>query len=241
VATAAPAPPTQAKLIPIVSTAEVGDAVTLARLYSARWPQQENIIRDWLLPLGLDTNHGYARTAVEHAEVAKQRAALSQRRDTLVRWTDGARQHGRRASARYHKRWKHLKERGDALYRVLNAHISKLGQQGVSPELCRMESKAMQRLADAEPLELRYGMERALRESNDEHRKLERYCREQQIVWERDSVRVTFRPFNDRQLNRDLRDICQRVMVAAPHLPDGRRLLVTIGAAHRLSLDVSPQ
>ena len=308
VATAAPAPPTQAKLIPIVSTAEVGDAVTLARLYIARWPVQENIIRDWLLPLGLDTNHGYARTAVEHSEVAKQRAALSQRRDTLVRWTDGARQRGRRASARYHKRWKHLKERGDALYRVLNAHISKLGQQRVSPELCRMESKAMQRLADAELLELRYGMERALRESNDEHRKLERYCREQrtvlraledlnareqqmyelnndkdqimtvckvalanlgmwvrdqyfpatyahatwkrlepffklpgQIVWERDSVRVTFRPFNDRQLNRDLRDVCQRVMVAAPHLPDGRRLLVTIGAAHRLSLDVSPQ
>jgi hypothetical protein len=308
VATAAPAAPTQAKLIPIVSTAEVGDALTLARLYMARWPQQENIIRDWLLPLGLDTNHGYTKTAVEHSEVAKQRQALSQRRDTLVRWADGARERGRRASARYHKRWKHLKERGDELYRALNAHISKLGRQGVSPELCRLQSKAMQRLADAELLELRYGMERALRESNDEHRKLERYCREQrtvlrsledltareqqmyelnndkdqvmtvckvaltnlamwtrdryfppsyaqatwkrlepffklpgQIVWERDVVRVTFRPFNDRQLNRDLAALCERVGAAAPQLPDGRRLLVTIGAAHRLSLDVFSQ
>src|SRR6266542_5409290 len=166
----------------------------------------------------------------------------------------------------------------------------------------------MQRLADAELLEVRYGMERALSESNAEHRKLERYCQEQrtvlrvledlnareqqmyelnndkdqimtvckvaltnlgmwvrdqyfpanyaqatwkrlepffklsgQIVWERDVVRVTFRPFNDRQLNRDLAIVCERVGAAAPHLPDGRRLLFTIGAMHRLNLDVSPQ
>jgi len=46
VATAAPAPPTVPKLIPIVSTAETRDAVGLAQLYSARWPQQENIIHD---------------------------------------------------------------------------------------------------------------------------------------------------------------------------------------------------
>jgi len=182
VATPAPPAPSQPKLIPIVSTADVGDAVTLAQLYRRRWPLQENIIRDWLLPLGLDTNHGYAKTAVEHSEVAKQRAALSQRRDTLVRWTEGARERGRRASARYHKRWKHLKARGEELYGALNAHISKLSRQGVGPELCRQQSKAMQRLADAELLELRSGMERALRESNDEHRKLEQYCREQRTV-----------------------------------------------------------
>jgi len=308
VATAAPAPATQPKLIPIVSTAEVGDAVTLARLYMRRWPIQENSIKDWLLPLGLDTNHGYAKTLVEHSEVAKRRTALEQRRDTLARWTNGARERGRRASARYHKRWKHLKQRGEELYRALNAHISKLGQQGVSPELCRVQSKAMQRLADAELLELRYGMERALSESNDEHRKLEHYCREQrtvlraledlnaheqqmyelnndkdqvmtvckvaltnlgmwvrdqyfpasfaqatwkslepffklpgQVFWEAECVRVTLRPFNDRQLNRDLAVLCTRVAAAAPLLPDGRRLLFTIGATHRLTLDVSPQ
>src|SRR6266498_644060 len=305
VATAAPAPPTQPKLIPIVSTAEVGDAVTLARVYMRRWPVQENSIKDWLLPLGLDTNHGYAKTLVEHSEVAKRRTALEQRRDTLVRWADGARKRGRRASLRHHKRWRHLKDRGDELYRALNSHTSKLSMQGVSAELCRIQSKAMQRLADAELRELRYKMERALSESNAEHRKLERYCREQrtvlralsdlnaheqqmyelnndkdqvmtvckvalanlgmwvrdqyfpanyaqatwkrlepffklsgQIVWERDVVRVTFRPFNDRQLNRDLAALCERVGAATPQLPDGRRLLLTIGAAHRLSLDV---
>jgi len=307
---ARPAPParTQPKLIPIVSTADLGDAVTLAQLYRRRWPLQENIIRDWLLPLGLDTNHGYAKTAVEHSEVAKQRAALEQRRDTLQRWTDGARERGRRASTRYHKRWKQLKARGDELYRALNAHISKLSRQGVSSEICRIQSKTMQRLADDELLQLRERMQRALDDSNAEHRKLEQYCREQrtvlrtledvnareqqmyalnndkdqvmtvckvaltnlamwtrdryfppsyvhatwkrlepffklpgQIVWEHDAVRVTLRPFNDRQLNRDLVVLCERVGAAAPQLPDGRRLLFTIGATHRLTLDVSPQ
>jgi hypothetical protein len=307
VATAAPAPPTQSKLIPIVSTAEVGDAVTLARLYIRRWPVQENSIKDWLLPLGLDTNHGYAKTLVEHSEVVKRRAALEQRRDTLQRWADGARERGRRASLRHHKRWRHLKERGDELYRALNSHTSKLSRQGVSAELCRIQSKAMQRLADAELLELRAKMERAFSESNAEHQKLERYCREQrqvlraladlnareqqmyelnndkdqimtvckvalvnlvmwtrdqyfpsryaqatwqrlepffklpgQISWERDAVRVTLRPFNDRQLNHDLIAVCAQVAAAPPHLPDGRRLLLTIGAVQRLSLDVSP-
>ena len=182
VATAAPGAPTQPKLIPIVSTADVGDPVTLAQLYRGRWPHQENVIRDWLLPLGLDTNHGYAKLAVEHSEVAKQRAALSQRRDTLVRWTEGARERGRRASARYYKRAQHLKARGQELYRALDGHVSKLSGQGVSPELCRQQSKAMQRLADAELRELRFAMERALSESNDEHRKLEHYCREQRTV-----------------------------------------------------------
>jgi len=42
------------------------------------------------------------------------------------------------------------------------------------------------------------------------------------------TVRVEFRPFNDRQFNRDLVRLCQRVNTAAPQLPDGRRLLFQI-------------
>ena len=53
-----PAPPTQAKLIPIVTTAPTcTDGVELATTYTRRWAAQENIIRDFLLPLELDTNH----------------------------------------------------------------------------------------------------------------------------------------------------------------------------------------
>jgi hypothetical protein len=45
------------------------------------------------------------------------------------------------------------------------------------------------------------------------------------VVPGQNSVRVELRPFNDRQYNRELAMLCERVNNAAPHLPDGRRLL----------------
>jgi hypothetical protein len=48
-----PAAPSTAKLIPIVTTAQRADAVELAHTYTRRWPVQENVIKDFLLPLGL--------------------------------------------------------------------------------------------------------------------------------------------------------------------------------------------
>jgi hypothetical protein len=86
-ATPLPVSPTTGKLIPIVTTAATAHAVTLAQMYARRWPAQENIIRDYLLALGLDTNHGYAKTAVINSEVAKRRSALEEQgmADHLVR------------------------------------------------------------------------------------------------------------------------------------------------------------
>jgi hypothetical protein len=49
-----PALPTVPKLIPIVTTAPEADAVELAQTYTRRWPAQENAIRDWLIPLGIE-------------------------------------------------------------------------------------------------------------------------------------------------------------------------------------------
>jgi hypothetical protein len=42
------------------------------------------------------------------------------------------------------------------------------------------------------------------------------------------AVSVELRPFNDRRLNHDLVALCERVNKAAPHLPDGRRLLFSV-------------
>ena len=53
-ATPLPAQPREPKLIPIVTTASEADAVELVQTYTRRWPAQENVIRDWLLPLGLE-------------------------------------------------------------------------------------------------------------------------------------------------------------------------------------------
>ncbi|HLW02402.1 MAG TPA: hypothetical protein VKT82_27350, partial [Ktedonobacterales bacterium] len=50
-----------------------------------------------------------------------------------------------------------------------------------------------------------------------------------QVVW------VELRPFNDRQLNRDLRVVCERVTTAQHSLPDGRRLCFTLAETRSLS------
>ncbi len=296
-ATPTPASPTQPKLIPIVSTAETRDAVALAQLYIARWPQQENIIRDWLLPLGLDTNHGYAKRAVENSEVAKQRATLEARRDRLQRWAASARTRYRRASRRAERRYAAHKERSELLYRELNQQQDTLVEQGVDHYRLRRIIRERKAEIDADLEALRAQYWQATRERDAEWHKLERYCqdqrtvlrqlanltaREQQmyelnndkdqvmtvckvalanlgmwtrdqyfpadyrhatwhrlapffhlpgrVMWEHAVVRVELRPFNDRQLMRDLHTLCERVTAAAPRLPDGRQLVMTVAA-----------
>jgi hypothetical protein len=90
-ATPAPAPPTEPKLIPIVTTTEQIDALTLARIYIHRWSAQENVIKDWLLPLGLDINHGFAKAPVVNSEVCKKREVLEKRQVNIQRWDEAAR------------------------------------------------------------------------------------------------------------------------------------------------------
>src|SRR5258708_3503565 len=70
---------TRPKLIPVVTTAGEANAVELAQTYFRRWTCQENAIRDWLIPLNLDTNHGYAKEPVVNSELVKRRAVLEKR------------------------------------------------------------------------------------------------------------------------------------------------------------------
>ena len=97
-ATPLPAQPAEPKLIPIVTTATVADAVELVHTYTRRWPAQENAIRDWLIPLGIDINHGYAKTVVVNSEVTKKREALQKRLENVQRWTVRARKRMHSAS-----------------------------------------------------------------------------------------------------------------------------------------------
>jgi hypothetical protein len=78
-ATPAPPAPTRPKLIPVVTTAMDADALELAHTYFRRWNCQENAIRDWLIPLNLDTNHGYAKELVVNSELVKRRTVLEKR------------------------------------------------------------------------------------------------------------------------------------------------------------------
>jgi hypothetical protein len=120
-ATAAPAKETMAKLIPIVTTQETPttDAVELAQTYIHRWPAQENVIKDYLLPLGLDTNHGEASVAVENSEVVKRRTRLEQRLARLKQWAQSAGKREVQASRRRERLRKTFTNRSKELYQEL--------------------------------------------------------------------------------------------------------------------------
>ena len=178
---ATPLPPklTKPKLIPIVTTASEADAVELAQTYTKRWPAQENAIRDWLIPLGIDVNHGFAKTSVVNSEVSKKREALQQRLDNVKRWADGARKRMNNASKLHRKRYALTRERANALYRELGAQQRELESQDLDQREFKAKMKELKAKADAEIEEYQQRQWKAYHTSNAEFSKCEKYCREQ--------------------------------------------------------------
>lgn len=170
---------TTAKLIPIVTTAPHIDAVELAQTYIRRWPLQENVIRDYLLPLGLDTNHGYAKTPVPNSEASKKRATLEKRLSDIQKWAPAARKRSNNASARHRRLWKETKAKGEERYRVLDEQLQQLQAQGVPPGQWKTERNRLQAEAEREMRELWERVSRVLETCNKEFAKWEHSCREQ--------------------------------------------------------------
>jgi hypothetical protein len=304
VAPPAPTGPTQPRLIPIVSTADTRDALGLVELYSRRWPAQENVIRDWLLPLGLDSNHGYQKTAVANSEQSKLRLELEARQERLERWTERARQEHARYRKKEKQRYELYKARAEELYRELNQQQSELEQQEVAWGVLKRLIRERKAEIDREIEEFKQQWCAARAEMNKEWAKLERYCAQQRQVkreledlaqrerqmyelenskdqimtvckvavanlgmyvrerwfpssyahagwkrlsaffalkgrirWGQEEVVVELRPFNDRGMNRDLAAVCRQVAEREARLPDGRRLLFSMGSAERPVLD----
>src|SRR5258708_2633180 len=167
------------KLIPIVTTAAEADAVELVQTYTRRWPAQENAIRDWLIPLGIDVNHGYEKIPVINSEIAKKREALRRHLGNVQRWAEGARKRTHNASKLYTKRCKLTKERARELYFILNSHQIELEQQGMDDWRLHKTIKEEKAQADAEIEEYQQRQWKAYHTSNHEFAKCERYCREQ--------------------------------------------------------------
>ncbi|MHB8749985.1 MAG: hypothetical protein ACYDBJ_12460, partial [Aggregatilineales bacterium] len=134
VATAAPVAPTQPKLIAVVSTAHTLTPVELADTYRQRWVTQENIIRDFLLPLGLDINHGYTKTPVENSEAAKRRATLHKQLANARTRAEKAHRQYRWNAKRSEKGWEQTKQSATDEYNRLNAHATQLYCQGLPEE-----------------------------------------------------------------------------------------------------------
>jgi hypothetical protein len=123
------ASPTEPKLIPIVCTASFCSALELANTYTQRWSAQENILKDFLLPLGLDINHGYAKARVENSEFTKRRDYLESRLDNIQRWAEKAQQSYERANRRYNKLQKEARCFDDAQNRLLREKYYQPGER----------------------------------------------------------------------------------------------------------------
>jgi len=178
----APRPAAAPKLIPIVTTALEADPVELVHRYTARWPVQENNIKDWLLPLGLDTNHGFAKTPVVNSEVASRREALERRLENIRRWGAKAKERSHQASLLSTRLWRETKDWGEAQYRELD----RFAQTVEDPLRCGVKHhpQVAERKAtiDAQ-LQKRWDRyHRVFARSNQEHDKHERYCREQRTL-----------------------------------------------------------
>lgn len=183
-ATAAPAKETTAKLIPIVTTQKtpIIDAVELARTYIHRWPAQENVIKDYLLPLGLDTNHGFAKVAVENSEVAKRRTHLEQRLARLKQWAQSAGKRETQASRRRERLRTTYNIQSRELYRERAAYQFSLEEENLPEYVFRRRLKERKAEIDAELEPLRVKEWQASDQCNAEFRKQERYCKEQREV-----------------------------------------------------------
>ena len=183
-ATAAPAKETTPKLIPIVTTQETPaiDAIELAQTYIHRWPAQENVIKDYLLPLGLDTNHGFAKVAVENSEVSKRRTHLEQRRARLKQWTQSAGKRLTQASRRRERLRTAYNRRSKELYQELWEYQLTLEEQEMAEYVFRQKMKARKAEIDAKLEPLRIKEWQAYEQCNAEFRKQERYCKEQREV-----------------------------------------------------------
>ncbi len=294
-ATSTPLSPTQPKLIPVVSTDSTMTALELADTYRKRWVAQENIIRDFLLPLGLDINHGYTKTPVENSEVAKRRAKLHKQLDNARKGAEKAYRKHEWNAKHGDKLWTEAKAYSQEQYRQLNLHLDSLDHKSLDRFERRAAFRQERAQIDAE-IEQRFRQaNRSFKRSDEQWRAYECCCALQRellrdletldeqerimyeldnakdhvmsvlklmlvnlLMWTRDRffppdyahatttrllpffrlpgrvltfddrVLVTLRPFNDRALNRDLAEFCQRVNDAHLCLPAGKVLIFRV-------------
>ena len=171
--------PTDSKLIPIVSTHEFSDPRDLVARYQQRWSAQENIIKDFLLPLGLDVNHGYAKQMIDNSEFRKKHDTLTKRLDRLECWRKSAIQRCHKVRRRRNRLQQKLHLFADEHYLQLNLHLGDLQRQELAPDLIDAQIKQQQAQIDAQIEQHSLAITQLLHKSNDEFSKVQRYAQQQ--------------------------------------------------------------
>jgi hypothetical protein len=290
-----PPAPTTPKLIPVITTKPGMQAVELAQTYFRRWNCQENAIRDWLIPLNLDINHGYAKEQVVNSELAKRQTVVQGRVQRLGQLAQASRvrvtdlqeqaQHLQEQAYAYEQQWMKL-----------SFQVTALEAMGQTEERDYFPLKARQLAVDWEVRQRKARLEKNAARSQGILSKCEGYCQELRQVlrrqedleaqaremyeldhakdqimtllkvalanlgmWVRDQyfgesyqhcswqrllpffklggvitttaseVQLEVCAFNNRALARDVEEVCRNVNTRGANLPDGRRLVMTIG------------
>jgi len=290
-----PPAPTTPKLIPVITTKPGMEAMELAQMYFRRWNCQENAIRDWLIPLNLDTNHGYAKEQVVNSELAKRQTVVQGRVHRLEQLAQTSR-------GRLTDLWdkaQHLQEQAHAYeqqWMELSLQVTLFETTGQTEERDYFPVKARQLAVDWEMRQRKAKLEKNAVRRQDILNKCEGYCQELRQVlrrqedleaqaremyeldhakdqimtlfkvalanlgmWVRDQyfgesyqhcswqrllpffklsgrmtttegeVQLEMCAFNNRDLARDVEEVCCNVNTRGATLPDGRRLVIALG------------
>ena len=105
-------------------------AADIAHWYRARYPRQENAIRDWWLPLGGDVNVGYDKCQVENSELAKRKAELEAQLETLERYIPACEERLQIAQRRLQKQTQRCQAEWEAAQQALQETIQQRDTQG---------------------------------------------------------------------------------------------------------------
>jgi len=299
----APPAPTTPKLIPVITTGHGMEAVELAQTYFRRWNCQENAIRDWLIPLNLDINHGYAKEQVVNSELVKRQLVAEGRQHRLEHLAQACRARLAQLEQQDHQ----LEEQAQAYKQRRDELVVQVMQLEAASQTEEREYFPVKARHVATEWEVR--QRKAKLEKNAVRRqsilnKCEGYCRElrhvlrrqgdleaqarqmyeldhakdqimtllkvglanlgmwvrdqyfgenyQQCGWQRllpffklggwvtttaDEVQLEVCAFNNRALVRDLEEVCRNVNTSGATLPDGRRLVMSIGERLRCQRD----
>jgi len=105
-------------------------ATDIAHWYRGRYPQQENAIRDWWLPLGGDINVGYDKGPVENSELAKRKEALEGQVKTLERYLTASQERLQKAQSQCRKHTARYQAAWQATQQTLQETIQQRDLQG---------------------------------------------------------------------------------------------------------------
>jgi hypothetical protein len=166
----------------IITPDQDTSATKIAEFYRGRFPQQENAIRDWWIPLGGDVNVGYDKQKVENSELANQKEKLETRLEKLERYVPACEVRIQRAQQRYDKYAQQRQVEWNAAQQTLQEAVLRRQAEGETAwdlhQWAKSEEARIEQELHSQPYSQR--MDTAAERVEREQEKQQRYRQEQQ-------------------------------------------------------------